>query len=98
MIDDNLKTVIWPTSEALSCADPTLHEVIRYIRHVLDRHDPDETADNAALEHPAMFTAFRDAKLLELDWVPSLYPDIGDREFQIVISHVSPVSYFQGRR
>jgi len=89
MIDDNAKTVIRPTSEALSHADPTLHEMIRYIRHVLDRHDPGEIAHHAALVYLAMFTAFRDAKLLELDWAPSLSLDIGDREFEIVISEVS---------
>jgi hypothetical protein len=89
MIDDNAKTVIRPTSEALSHADPTLHEMIRYIGHVLDRHDPGEIAHNAALIYLAMFTAFRDAKLLELDWAPSLSLDIGDREFEIELSHVS---------
>lgn len=94
MIDDNAKTVIRPTSEALSHADPTLHEMIRYIRHVLDRHDPGEIAHNAALVYLAMFTAFRDAKLLELDWAPSLSLDIGDREYEIVISHVSSVTIF----
>jgi len=94
MTDDNAKTVIRPTSEALSHADPTLHEMIRYIRHVLDRHDPREIAHNAALVYLAMFTAFRDTKLLELDWAPSLSLDIGDREYEIVISHVSPVTTF----
>jgi hypothetical protein len=94
MIDDNAKTVIRPTSEALSHADPTLHEMIRYIRHVLDRDDPGEIAHHAALVYLAMFTAFRDAKLLELDWAPSLSLDIGDREYEIVISHVSSVTTF----
>jgi hypothetical protein len=94
MINDNVKTVIRPTSEALSHADPTLHQMIRYIRHVLDRHDPGEIAHNAALIYLAMFTAFRDAKLLELDWAPSLSLDIGDREYEIVISHVSSVTTF----
>jgi hypothetical protein len=94
MIDDNVKTVIRPTSEALSHADPTLHEMIRYILHVLDRRDPGEIAHNAALIYLAMFTAFRDAKLLELDWAPSLSLDIGDREYEIVISHVSSVTTF----
>jgi len=89
MIEGNAKTTIRPTAEALSHADPTLFEMIRYIRHVLDRHDPSEIAHNAALIYLAMFTAFRDAKLLELDWVPSLSLDIGDREFEIVISQVS---------
>jgi len=42
-----------------------------------------------------MFTAFRDAKLLSgLEWAPSLSLDIGDREFERVISHVSCVSIF----
>lgn len=94
MDEDSAKTVIRPTAEALSHADPTLFEMIRYIRHALDRPDPGEIAHNAALIYLAMFTAFRDAKLLELDWVPSLSLDIGDREFEIVISHVSPVSIF----
>ena len=62
MIDDNVKTVIRPTSEALSHADATLHEMIRYIWHVLDRHDPGELAHNAALICLAIFTAFKDAK------------------------------------
>jgi len=89
MIDDTAKTIIRPTAEALSHADPTLFEMIRYIRHVLDRHDPAKIAHHAALVYLAMFTAFRDAKLLELDWAPSLSLDIGDREFEIVISEVS---------
>ena len=93
MIDDNVKTVIWPTSEALSHANPTLHEMIRYIRHVLDGHDPGEIAHNAALIYLAMFTAFRDPKLLELDWAPSLSLDIGDRD-EIVVSRVSSVAIF----
>ena len=92
MIDDSTKTVIRPTAEALSHADPTLFEMIRYIRHLLDRHDPGEIAHNAALVYLAMFTAFRDAKLLELDWAPSLSLDIGDREYEIVISRVSSVT------
>jgi hypothetical protein len=94
MIDDNVKTVIRPTAEALSHADPTLHEMIRYILHVLDRRDHGEIAHNAALVYLAMFTAFRDAKLLELDWAPSLSLDIGDREYEIVISHVNSVTTF----
>lgn len=97
MVDDNTKIVIRPTSEALSQADPTLHGMIRYIRHVLDRYDPSEIAHNAALIYLAMFTTFRDAKLLELDWAPSLSLDIGDREFEIVISHVSAVSDYLRR-
>jgi len=91
MIDDRAKTVIRPTAEALTHANPTLFEMIRYIRHALDRHDPGEIAHNAALIYLAMFTAFRDAKLLELDWAPSLSLDIGDREYEIVISRVSSV-------
>jgi len=89
LVDDSPKTVIRPTAEALSHADPTLFEMIRNIRHVLERHDPGEIGHNAALIYLAMFTAFRDAKLLELDSVPSLSLDIGDQEFEIVISHVS---------
>lgn len=89
MVDNTAKTIIRPTAETLSHADPTLFEMIRYIRHLLDRHDPAEIANNAALIYLAMFTAFRDAKLLELDWAPCLSLDIGDREFEIVISQVS---------
>lgn len=92
MDEDSARTVIRPTAEALSHADPTLFEMIRYIRHALERHYPDEIAHNAALIYLAMFTAFRDAKLLELDWVPSLSFDIGDQEYEIVISHVSSVT------
>ena len=66
--------------------------MIRYIRHSLDRHDPGEIAHNAALVYLAMFTAFRNAKLWELDWAPSLSLDIGDREYEIVISHVSSLT------
>ena len=97
MIDDTAKTIIRPTAEALSHADPTLFEMIRYIRHVLDRHDPAEIAHNASLIYLAMFTAFRDAKLLELEWVPSLSLDIGDQEFEIVISQVSLILNTNGR-
>ena len=89
MGDDTAKAIIHPSVEDLSDPNPTLFEMIRYIRHVLDRHDPAEIAHNAALVYLAMFTAFRDAKLLELDWAPSLSLDIGDREFEIVISEVS---------
>jgi len=77
MIDDTAKIIIRPTAEALSHADPTLFEMIRNVRHVLDRHDPSEVAHSAALIYLAMFTAFRDAKLLELEWAPSLSQDIG---------------------
>ena len=97
MVDDTAKTIIRPTAEALSHADPTLFEMIRYIRHVLDRHDSSEIAHNAAMIYLAMFTAFKDAKLLELDWAPSLSLDIGDREFEIVISQVSSTQTSKGR-
>jgi hypothetical protein len=88
MNDGNGKTIIRPTLEALSNADPTLFEMIRYIRYVIDRKDPSEAAHNAALIYLAVFTAFKEEKLLELDWVPSLSLDIGDKEFEIVISKV----------
>lgn len=89
MGDGNAKTIIRPTPEALSTADSTLFEMIRYVRHVINRHDPSEAAHNAALVYLAVVTAFKDEKLLELDWVPSLSLDIGDNEFEIVISQVS---------
>jgi hypothetical protein len=89
MSDGNGKTIIRPTLEALSNADPTLFEMIRYIRHAIDRKDPSEAARNAALIYLAVFTAFKEEKLLERDWVPSLSLDIGDKEFEIVISKVS---------
>ena len=97
MIDDTAKTIIRPTAEALSHADPTLFEMIRYIRHVLDRHDTSEVAHNAAQIYLAMFTAFGDANLPELDWAPSLSLDIGDQEFEIVISQVSLILNTKGR-
>ena len=71
--------------------------MVRYIRHVLDHHDPSEIAHNAALIYLGMFTAFKDAKLLELDWAPSLSLDTGDREFEIVISQVSLTLKSKGR-
>lgn len=88
MVSGTAKTTIRPTPEALSRADPTLLEMIRYIRHLLDRHDPSEIAHNASLVYLATLTAFKDARLLELAWVPSLTLDIGDREYEIIISEV----------
>jgi hypothetical protein len=64
--------------------------MIRHIRDVIDRHDPNEAAHNASLVYLAVFTAFGDEKLSELDWVPSFSLDIGDREFEIVIPQVCP--------
>jgi hypothetical protein len=90
MGDGNAKTIIRPTAESHSNADPTLFEMIRYIRHVIDRHHPNEASHNASLVYLAVFAAFKDEKLLELDWVPSLSLHIGDKEFEIVISQVYP--------
>jgi hypothetical protein len=40
-------------------------------------------AHNAALTYLAMITAFQQAKLVELDWVPVLAIDVGDTEYQV---------------
>jgi hypothetical protein len=94
MVDDDARTTIRPTARVLPRADLTLFERIRYIRHVLGCHDPGEIVDNAAIIYLVMSTAFRDAKFLGLDWVPSLPLNIEDQKIEMVISHVISVLAF----
>jgi hypothetical protein len=60
MGDGNAKTIIRPTAESLSNADPTIFDMIRCIRHVIDLHDLNEAAHNASLVYLAAFTAPKD--------------------------------------
>lgn len=48
MVGGNIEPTFRPMSEALFDADPTLLEMTRYTRHMLDLHDPSKIAHKAA--------------------------------------------------
>jgi hypothetical protein len=48
------------------------------------------------MRYLAMFTAFTDAKLPELDWAPSLSLPIGDHESELLVSKVNLISNVKG--
>jgi hypothetical protein len=72
-----------PTITDLKNGDPTLQEMVRFIKHLVHGSNAQTAAHNAALTYLAMITAFQQAGLVELDWVPVLAIDVGDTEYQV---------------
>jgi hypothetical protein len=81
------QVILKPTITDLNNGDPNLQEMVRYIQHLLHGSDAQIVAHNAALTYLAMMTAFQQAGLVELEWVPVLAIDVGNTEYQVSYAH-----------
>ena len=72
-----------PTIDDLNHGDSNLKEMMRFIKHLIHRSDAQTVAHNAALAYLAMISAFQQAGLVELEWVPVLTIDVGDAEYEV---------------
>ena len=77
------KIVLRPSLSDLQTGDRHLKELHRYALTLVQRSEPDQVARNASLLYLTVVNAFKQAGLTELDWVPSLYIEVGSREYEV---------------
>ena len=77
------KTVLRPRIVVPQSGDPKFQDLHRYALHLLEGEDPVQTAHNASLLFLPIVNAFQHAGITDLDWVPSIYIEVGSREYEV---------------
>ena len=64
----------------------TVYCKVQFVRMSVSQSNPAIAAKNAAIAYRALITGFVEGGMMEIEWVPRLVIEVGDREFEVRIT------------